>query len=102
MDIEKGYLLGVSMKTGKLVYSDDPALEVGDIISNEAVIAFDSRLDKVVGAHPYSWHKVKDIKKPGPQAKFLMKCPGCLKMISADNLKDYSDLARRHVRGNHT
>jgi len=98
---DTGHLLGVSMKSGKLVYSDDPDIQVGDIISNSAAIAFDNRLEQVVAAHPYSWFKVKKVQNPGPRAHFYFVCPVCKKIMRFDSMQEQREIMTQHRKGRH-
>ena len=100
---ETGKLIGVNMKTGKLVHSDDPDIQIGDIITQSGLVFGDPSTGKIVGGHPLKWTKIKTLEMI-PKQEQVSFLQGCLVCHMAVNGSNYHQLLRwhtQHRQGNH-
>ena len=96
-----GYLLGVNMQTGKLVYSDDPDIQRGDLITTRGYAVGDPE-GNIIGGTSHAWYKVRDPEKIelGPNS-FAAHCAVCHKSCQSPNFRMALKWDLQHRQGNH-
>lgn len=100
---ETGKLIGVNMKSGKLVHSDDPDIQIGDIITQSGLVFGDPSTGKIVGGHPLRWTKIKNLEMipKQEQVSFLQGCPVCNTAVKGVNYLQLLRWHTQHRQGNH-
>jgi len=102
-EVQTGKLIGINMKTGKLVHSDDPDIQVGDIITKSGLVIGDSATGQIVGGYPLTWTKIKNLGMipMQEQVSFVQGCPICRVTVKGSNYNRLLRWHTQHRQGNH-